>query len=200
MAKVFDSTLHLPLASEQLAELKACAKFRHTQATSLARQLIAEGLVKLTADKPKPEKRKEYDYNFQGMHISNLDRDGYPARCYVDTMLELGMCDMDARGDMHQTERNWDGKHTVDQFVYQDDFYAGQGTRWLTEDSPTMLEDRLRGTYDWDAARARYLRDNAQPVQHTPRPAIATPTSTARTVDQPDDTPTKSLEQLLSDD
>lgn len=60
MAKVFDAMLHLPIASELCAELKAGAKSKKTQATSLARQFIQEGLERLRASQPKPERLVKY--------------------------------------------------------------------------------------------------------------------------------------------
>ena len=192
MAKVFDSTLHLPLASEQLAELKACAKFRHTQATSLARQLLAEGLVKLTADMPKPEKRKDADYAWHKVHLSSIDKLTNVGRDDVDWFLSLGICEIDAQGYCQQTEPIWPGKH-AGQINPYDGFYSWGG-RYMTEDSPTMLEDRIRGTRDWDKVRQLYLDKTKQDAYNAQRRS-----PTTGTVVLTHDT-TKSLEQLLSED
>jgi hypothetical protein len=154
MAKIFDSIIHLPLAGAQHEQLKAAAKYRSIQANALARQFIQEGLQRVVDEMPKPEKRKEFNYPWHGTHLSKIDNLTTTSREDIDWCIDLGICEIDAQGICQQTEPYWTGKHAEQENPY--DHFYDWGGRYIREDSPTMLEDRIRGTYDWEQARVNY--------------------------------------------
>lgn len=214
MAKLFDYTFQLPMTNTLIGRLREAAKSKECAVTTLARNLLVEGLerieTKIAAGQPK-NRRKESDYGFHMYNISELAKPYTEARFsreHIDWYIERGIVEIDGQNLICQLEPNWAGKHdgeSDDDNPYEG-FYHGNGG-WLTQDSPTMKIERERGLIDWDRRRksgaSGLVEPNTQPAQHTPSAAIATPTTgtvvLTRTVDQPD-TPTKSLEQLLSDD
>jgi len=157
---------------------------------------------------PKPEKIELIDYSFHGVQLADLDHSKITLACRVDVdwMMDLELCIINPQGVCMQLEQNWKGKHDWTANPYEE-FYL-LGGRYIKEDSPTMLADRERASVDWDRRRkynsgladphaadvARQDAYNAQRRSPTTGTVVLT-----RTVDQPD-TPTKSLEQLLSED